>query len=1199
MKRKIEAAVDVLEDEREGPSLKKSASTAEKNANDFRDIKHKNPLPSSSELRAINEAENLYKNNSFKTQLDSLVQSIYPKEKYIPELEKIIHDLYPFFLSLPTIDPIHPLDGADSLLAFRARREQTAVPIAIPYPVPQPTRSTAWNVTFKAPVRLNVVGSWATKTAFKRPEKNWFVVDLAVEMPSDIFQEKDYRNSRFFHKRAFYLACVAAALSYSRFDFGILYESPEDDPRLTNLVLVTRSGNLSKLNAAIRIILVATDDNPIPLRRLLPSQSNMRTSGNSDDQVTANLPSPIYNSALGSVFGSTFRGILLRSHHLLDTVPAVREALALLKVWGNQRGYGSGSYTAPSAASDVNIHRSKYCIHGFERLGAWWICVLNVLLLGEEPSAHTAKKAIRSTLGTGISSYQLFRGALDFLSKHDWEREPVFMRNIKTNLTFDASSWIKIPGPVFVDPTGLVNMLAGVPLSSLQLLARDAEVTLHALDTVDDPFSTVFMTDMREPHTRFDCIIGVKLSQMQCKVPPLSADFPTTFHFLIDLLLSTIKQALGSRAKVVVALHSRSSLRSITSCLPSELDSVTVGIIYDPVSALQLVDHGPSVDAPESQQEAFRAFWGPKADLRRFKDGRILYSCVWDDGVIRTEDRESTPVKIVLYILKLKFGLQTPNGVTILNADYGSVITPPARGSITGRGDCAFTDAMKAYDKFSKELKALEENGGLVLSLVVTKPSSPALRYMSVLPPCPVLVPAMVSSSVGFHPSVSYLSAFRVILQLERSSRWPDDIQAIQRAKMALLEGMARGFMKQDKKYHARVVIPRAAGSGGTNSIAESLPALEVLIDGWAFHAYIWHEREAMLLSETSNVFNRPGFTPASFHERSKAQKSLENYNRFFIYSPQYHSAVLALHHKYPSLSFTIRLVKRWLASHWVGSRVRDEAIELICIGVYLSNTHDIPATARRGFTRVLDFLSRWDGVLYVKLFEEVRDGETQKQDEGNDNVKSIEIQAGQGSWRIATLEDPSGAIWCDTITPLVSSRIKSLAQALMKVISGGSNFSFKSLFVHPTEDYDFLLHLNTDAVTRYWEGIHPSPSVWTSGYVNLDLHDVNKQNSVRVEFNPAEAFYRDLQHTYSDVIEFFYDVYGGTVIGGTWHPDLGTPKQWKVYLGYSSSPIFEDRRNQDKVKNTGLVTLNKEAIMSEIQRIGEGIIKSISYCNK
>lgn len=62
------------------------------------------------------------------------------------------------------------------------------------------------------------------------------------------------------------------------------------------------------------------------------------------------------------------------------------------------------------------------------------------------------------------------------------------------------------------------------------------------------------------------------------------------------------------------------------------------------------------------------------------------------------------------------------------------------------------------------------------------------------------------------------------------------------------------------------------------------------------------------------------------------------------------------------------------------------------------------------------------------------------------------------------------------------------------------------------------MLHLNADAVTRYWEGIHPSPSMWTSGYANLDLHDIGKPNSVRVGFNPAEAFFRDLQ-----VCHFFF----------------------------------------------------------------------------
>lgn len=40
-------------------------------------------------------------------------------------------------------------------------------------------------------------------------------VDMVVVMPISIFQEKDYLNYRYFYKRAYYLACIAAGLSDS------------------------------------------------------------------------------------------------------------------------------------------------------------------------------------------------------------------------------------------------------------------------------------------------------------------------------------------------------------------------------------------------------------------------------------------------------------------------------------------------------------------------------------------------------------------------------------------------------------------------------------------------------------------------------------------------------------------------------------------------------------------------------------------------------------------------------------------------------------------------------------------------------------------------------------------------------------------------------------------------------------------------
>jgi len=37
-------------------------------------------------------------------------------------------------------------------------------------------------------------------------------VDMVVVMPESILQEKDYLNYRYFYKRSFYLACIAASL---------------------------------------------------------------------------------------------------------------------------------------------------------------------------------------------------------------------------------------------------------------------------------------------------------------------------------------------------------------------------------------------------------------------------------------------------------------------------------------------------------------------------------------------------------------------------------------------------------------------------------------------------------------------------------------------------------------------------------------------------------------------------------------------------------------------------------------------------------------------------------------------------------------------------------------------------------------------------------------------------------------------------
>ena len=124
----------------------------------------------------------------------------------------------------------------------------------------------------------------------------------------------------------------------------------------------------------------------------------------SQDPRDLSLPTPLYNTAL--LFTLTPKSNLLATYTLRNESPAFADALTLLRVWANQRGYGTGT---------------TMCVRGFEGRGFLWGALLGLLITGEE-YAGMSMPSKRKPLGRGLSSYQLFRGALDFLCKQ-FQRE--------------------------------------------------------------------------------------------------------------------------------------------------------------------------------------------------------------------------------------------------------------------------------------------------------------------------------------------------------------------------------------------------------------------------------------------------------------------------------------------------------------------------------------------------------------------------------------------------------------------------------------------------------------------------------------------------------------------------------------------------------------------------------------------------------
>ncbi|KAF8178500.1 Nrap protein [Pholiota molesta] len=1186
------SAMEEDEDQGEwgGIAASNEAIPAEEN---YKGKKAKQP-PTGEELRAIKDASDLFKSSSFKLQIDALLPNVRPKASRVQPLERFLFALHSFLKELPSVIPQHPLEAARKLLKKG---------VSVPYSLPLPTEETNWKVAFEPPSDINLVGSWANKVSVKPKDGNKFGVDLALEMPNSLFQEKDYLNGRFFHKRAFYLATIAAAIQKSKtLDVDIAYESLQGDSRLTKLVLTPKTNDsvndFTKLHAKICILPVLSATSPIPLHRLSPSHSNIRLNAttdttNEDTKTPTHLPTPLYNNALLRTVTPKYQ--LLAIHELQKDCPAFSDALTLLRIWANQRGYSEGT---------------RMCIRGFEGAGPWWWSILALLLNGEErrPGATKANNK-RKSVGKGLSSYQLFKAALEFLAKHDFEQEPVFVRSPEGH-RYPAEEYQAHTEAVFVDSASLTNLLAGVPLGSLELLRYDATKTLETLNQASfsgDPFTGVFLKDCRDLTTRFDIILRVNLASAKPRSTSAHStiDIGSPANALLASVSAVLRQGLGDRSRAVAILHPSSIPRNTSQAHPSSPDVIFVGIIHDPQHAFRLVDHGPAADAEdEVALQKFRELWGDKAELRRFKDGRILESVVWE--VTTADERAHVPSMVVRHLLKRHFNIQEGD-VETWQTSFDSLLRLPqsvSREYLASGVSTGFKGALTAFDNLVKSIKKLDDD--LPLSLLTVSPISEMLRYTSVFSPVPL------SSSLAslLPPNARYLAPIEIVLEFEKSSKWPDDLKAVQTIKLAFFERIASALMESVPGLSAKVVV----GDGVHDSLVLDKASLEIVTpEGWAFSARIWHDREVNLLDQ---VIGGKASTLPHIVTKAEKKKSAEYYGaleakevyvRRFIHAPRHHRAIAALAHHYSAFPGTVRLVKRWLASHWIlHGYISDEVVELICALFFVdggrsvtSDTdtektmqHLVPASKERGFACVIQFLKewKWEEGLFVPLYGSTATTTSEP------STASTSSKTGSSSvWKVSTELDKEGHVWTHQGPDLVvAHRVRALANATWNCLQGVEHgqLNVQGIFVHPTDDYDFLLQLDASVLPRYLHNANPDVNMLTkrSKYANKTQDD--EAVALMPGFDPARLFFDDLQRVYADTLKIFYDPFGGDKIGAVWDPSLKDPRPFRVLGGFSSMPV---KKENEKAKDKGMVSLNQSAIVSEIERLGTGLIKKIT----
>jgi U3 small nucleolar RNA-associated protein 22 len=442
---------------------------------------------------------------------------------------------------------------------------------------------------------------------------------------------------------------------------------------------------------------------------------------------------------------------------------------------------------------------------------------------------------------------------------------------------------------------------------------------------------------------------------------------------------------------------------SATTTLTS--DRLVVGLTLNSDTCHRLVDRGPPADDAVATQR-FLQLWGqPKAQLRRFQDGAIVYAVVWnDDGdddhvesgtavpcALANDDRMQGGIvqKIIRHIVSLHFTKQDKAKVN--NKQKASPIRPQVQfslphllsvvdgvkpfgadaGSKNRASQLLLRDPIAAHRQILNAFEALssflrthsvptlpvpgtvdqkKSRLGLPLAIDAVEPLSPALRYSELFPPLPH--PALGDSTFSLDGRQQVVAGVimsdPIVIQIRfgQSSKWPTDLKAIAAAKTAMLIQLANGIddMKQDQGGNELC-------SGFQQPSLVTPTYLDLRFKGYLFRVVVRADPELHLLRN----LQKPSL---------EATALLRTLTKEHVVASMHHSTIHAVHTMYPSASAVVRLAKRWMAAHMLSGLIPIEAVELIVAKVYADQSDTClgaPTTAVSGFMRFLHLLSRHD----------------------------------------------------------------------------------------------------------------------------------------------------------------------------------------------------------------------------------------------
>ena len=1035
------------------------------------------------------------------------------------------HEPIPVSYSSPTTRYYDRSVNQSLKITEAGRTLETKFKIAIPYPEPRPTKDTPYKVSFQSPAQCNVVGSYVSKTMVKSQSR--YAIDMIAQMPGTLFQDKDYLNMRYFYRRAYYIAYIAAHLQKELAkEAELAFELLNENPLLPILALTFRetkqglknerstADGVAQSKLVIRLIPCAPDDQ-FPCAKLLPSFNCLRSS-DAGAAKSADSTTPFYNNTLKAE--QTFVHHLRVLKQARNECQAFSEACILGRLWLQQRRLGS----------DISLG-------GF---GHFEWSILSALLL------KWGGKHGKAALPASLSSTELFKAMLQFLSTTNLVKKPLILGRSDIEI---AS--LKVTGPVVYDATQHLNILHKMTPWSANMLQTLAKSTtdLLANDAVDS-FQPTFITKVDLPLQEYDIVFEVTARENH-KLPTqldrrgIVSDFSSAVYRLL-------KKAFGKRAQLIQIQGQHAQPWKLSSASLNQPSQLQISVVFDFAHMGRQMEHGPSAEE-EKEAARFRQFWGEKAELRRFKDGGILECVEWKGNQPFVVCQE-----IVEYTLKRHLGI-SKDEIKVWGYDLTSII------KFTHLDKDAFDSTRKAFQTLERDIRNLQD---LPLQIRQLATVSPSARYTSIYPPSP-----------GSHKGI--LEPVDVNLYFEASSKWPENLVAIQEAKFEFLLDIDR------RLTDANVKISTYLGRENMALGSSNLAYLDILYDnGAVFRLRILCDLEEIILARQAEDRTLQG------HMRDAAEVTLTKLKWQYTTLPLHAQTLATFCTRLHPLSQSIRLVKHWFETHKLSGHFSEALIEIFVLHAFLHPyPWRMPTSASTGFLRTLAFLARWnwkDEPLIVDTAETL----------SNDDRLSIRKQLAM--WRtqdpnmnrnvmnITTSYDLTGLAYTrGSPSKLIASRMTHLAKAAFQLVKAESyHLDPSRLFTSSLQDYDIVIRLSPKAVKSVIrEATAGVGARKHSRYKNLDERTGSVPLPMRS--HPVKTLTEELNRVFEDTLIFFHGSQDDLLLGAIWNPKLQKQK-FRAGLPYNFTSLDDE--------DDDVVEVNRPAVLLEIARTGGEMIEKV-----